>query len=127
MSHHLTPHQREDVHQAHVLRDGGTAARPVQLEVRDQQTLIANVSFEVCLACGFASGVGCDHGAMFWTHRPGCPQFNPQVFGFTSEDQMPVGLYKRYEELWPEGSLEVATVDCGGCLLVCPLCRADGT
>jgi hypothetical protein len=129
MSHHLTPDQRLEVHRKHVEKNGGTSYRPIELEIRDRQSetdigpLIANIRFEVCLVCGLMSPIACDHGASVWTHRPGCPKFTIDDFGGL---EVPEGLFQPYsEKLF--GSIDVPSEDCGGCLLVCPVCRADGT
>lgn len=135
MSHHLTPEKRLDVHQAHVQKDGGYSSRPLSFEVPEIETdgsqqigILATIVMEYCSTCGLFSTVGCEHGHMIWTHREGClnqtltpdhPHSRPQV-------ALPKGLVKTYAETFPDHTVEERK-NCEGCLLICPVCGADGT
>lgn len=138
MTHHLNPNIHEQVHEAHIRRDGMHSLRQITAKVTlsdfvddehetlaralhsvsDQRRKYVELTIEVCVQCGFIERTTCHHGMSFWAHRPGCPKFDPQVF-----PNLPVGLYRHYEDAMSTEPKE----DCSGCLLVCPVCKADGT
>lgn len=125
MTHHLTPEERLTVHRAHAQKDGGYSSRALEFtileDLMDSDSAIAEIHFEYCRECGLISPVGCDHGHMIWTHRPGC-----QRYGTDDREPLPEGLVKTYAEAFPNHP-ESTDDYCEGCLLICTVCGADGT
>lgn len=132
MSHHLNINQREDVHTAHMRRDGhasfliATATQTFQLGLVESRpfSFTAELSFEICMACGWMTRPDCQHGEgtgkMMWTHRPGCPDTRSHPLPYV---YIPPGLVKTFGEAFPDSP----SGTCEGCLLICPICGADGT
>jgi hypothetical protein len=135
MSHQLTRDQHREVHQKHIAEAGGWASRQIIAEAswdgfpkHVQQALIAThqarlpigpwtMTVEVCIRCGFTEHVTCNHSWLYWTHRPGCRLYDPATIS------VPEGLVQAWQEDTPDRPGD----DCTGCLLLCPLCGADGT
>lgn len=135
MSHHLGPDARLRVHQDHVSKEGSyTSVRVTGVaemlteffpghipEDKDPGLVQAEYHFSVCVQCGLISSVGCDHGKSVWTHREGCEKY-------TDEMKLPHGLVRPYSQAFPQTPNENFTDgECIGCLLLCPICKADGT
>lgn len=140
MSHHLTRDQHREVHRAHIERDGMHSSRQLPLvvplanlhgvehelvvrthDLRQHHRASAagvNMTVEVCVQCGIVERIVCDHGMSFWTHRVGCPKHDPSL---------PI-VWSMYRPTWDAG-VDAGPPDesCDGCLLVCPICKADGT
>jgi hypothetical protein len=139
MTHHLTTPIHEQVHKAHQSLDGHYSLRQVKAKVTladfegtehrkiiesrkptnhvQASKLFVELTIEICTQCGFVERALCHHGLSYWTHRPGCSRYNPD------EDKLPVGLIRVYsDKMFP-----TPNPDCTGCLLLCPVCKADGT
>lgn len=123
MSHPLTNEARAEIHEAH---GGNLEMIPVYGIAYVESSMIpnmqmgegvppalANYKFEICPTCGYFSSVACTHGSMEWRHLPACPKNN--------DFSLPEGLIPQSESSTPGGE------DCTGCVLVCPVCKADGT
>lgn len=138
---HLSKDAHEAVHLQHVQRDGMYSSRQISVEVPlasfhgvEHQLVVkthalqqhhrakqahVDMTIEVCVQCGLTLGVVCHHGMSYWTHREGCPNFDPRVF----DDNLPEGLYQHYKDAIGHRP----DPNCTGCLLVCPVCKNDGT
>lgn len=124
MSHHLTYEQRLEVHRKHVEAGGGYASIIADNPQNDLDGRpVGNWRFEFCTRCGLPARPTCDHEHMFWTHRPGCRKYDAATFS------VPEGLVDDFSKAFPQAAemAGLAGEDCTGCLLLCPLCGADGT
>jgi len=140
MTHHLPLAIREQIHSAHTRGGGGCSLRQVTAKVTladfegEEHRLIAEalqtptekrrryveVLTQICVQCGLVVSVECLHGMMYWTHRPGCSRYAPDDWDNPS---IPYGLYQHYKDaIGPRPDPA-----CKGCLLICPVCKADGT
>lgn len=140
MSHHLSPLMRERIHLNHIQNNAGAwETRRIEVKVpladfqnpvhelivrthalqahHRQQASFVSMTIEVCASCGFIEKTTCDHGLSFWTHRPGCLLYDPDLL------DLPLALVRPYAVTIGAPP----TANCGGCLLLCPVCKNDGT
>lgn len=137
MSHHLNRDAHRHVHDQHRHQDGMHSSRQIKVRVpladfhgkehegivrthalpphRARETYL-EMTVEICMQCGFTEHVICHHGLSIWTHRVGCPKYR-------NEFDLPPGLIRGHREAISETPDE----DCSGCLLLCPVCKNDGT
>lgn len=137
MSHHMNRDEHRGVHDAHRQANGMHSSRLIKVKVpladlhgAEHEGVMRThalpphrareagleMTIEVCIQCGFVEHVICHHGMSIWTHRPGCPRY-------TNEFDLPIGLIRGHREM----ITEQPSTDCSGCLLLCPICKNDGT
>jgi hypothetical protein len=140
MSHHLNLDRHLEIHDEHRRADGHHSTRIIEVNVplsdivgfehelivrthavapHRRRIMAVSLTVEICNECGLNVGMSCQHGMSYWTHRPGCPRHDPSL-------PLVWSMYRTYAEaLFADPA--APSESCSGCLLVCPVCKADGT
>ena len=143
MNHHLSRDVHRAIHDEHLQRDGTFQSREIMVEVPlanfhgvEHQLIVqthalqqhhrarqahVDMTIGVCVTCGFVVHTICHHGLSYWTHRRGCSKFDANLF----DPPLPEGLYQTYDKVFHPS--QAVDSECRGCLLVCPVCKVDGT